>query len=122
MTQRPRFTPASLASLLLAAALTGCASAPPPDVPLALSQSAVDRAAGSAATDAPEELASARDKLARARLAYAAKNYTEAHQLAEQAEADAGLAEARARSVRADRALAEVRAGVRQIRQEGQRP
>ncbi len=122
MMQRPRFTPARLASLLLAAALTGCASAPPTDVPLALSQSAVDRAAGSAATDAPEELASARDKLARARLAYAAKNYIEAHQLAEQAEADAGLAEARARSVRADRALAEVGAGVRQIRQEGQRP
>jgi hypothetical protein len=46
------------------------------------------------------------------------KNYVLAKQLAEQAEADAVLAEALARSTRSERALAEVRESVRALREE----
>jgi hypothetical protein len=64
------------------------------------------------------ELAAARDKINRANIAYANKDYTYARQLAEQAEADATLAEAQARSVRSSSALSEVRESIRQLREE----
>lgn len=102
-------------SLLL---LTACASAPPPRAELAVGQAAVERATGPAAAEAPAELAMARDKIARANLAFASKDYALARQLAEEAEADANLAEAQSRAVRADRALTAVRDSLRLLRQE----
>jgi hypothetical protein len=110
--------PAATGLLLLSA----CASAPPPAEQLAVGRAAVERANGPAAAEAPLELAAARDKIARANTAYANKDYELARQLAEQAEADATLAEARARSMRSDRALSEVREGLRQLRYEMARP
>ncbi len=105
-------------ALALVALLAACASPVPPNAQLAVGQAAVERASGAAAAEAPLELAAARDKIARAKLAYANKDYVLARQLAEQAEADANLAEAQARSVRGQRALDEVRAGIRQLREE----
>jgi hypothetical protein len=105
-------------ALALVALLAACASAPPPNAQLAVGQAALERASGAAAAEAPLELAAARDKMARANLAYANKDYALARQLSEQAEADANLAESQARSERAQRALEEVRAGVRQLREE----
>jgi len=108
-----------LAPLVAVVALLGaCATTPPPTAQIAVSRAAVERAGGSAAAEAPIELAAARDKLARANQAVAAKDYPLARQLAEQAEADATLAEAQSRSVRSSRALAEVREGLRQMRDE----
>jgi uncharacterized protein (DUF1501 family) len=107
--------PFALTGLML---LGGCASAPPPNEQLAVGKAAVERASGPAAAEAPTELAAAREKLARANMAYANKDYALASQLAEQAEADATLAEAQARSVRSGRALTEVREGLRQLREE----
>jgi len=101
--------------------LVACASTPPPMSELAVGKAAVERAAGSAG-EAPGEMAMARDKLARANVAYANKDYTLARQLAEQAEADAVLAEAQARSNRSAKALSEVQAGLRQLRSEAARP
>lgn len=98
--------------------LAACASTPPPNEQLAVGRAAVERATGPAAAEAPTELAAARDKISRANVAFAKKDYELARQLAEQAEADATLAEAQSRSVRADRALAEVRAGIQQLRDE----
>jgi hypothetical protein len=98
--------------------LGACASTPPPVAQIAVGKAAVERAAGSAAAEAPVELAAARDKMARANEAFAAKDYMLARQLAEQAEADAALAEAQSRSVRSSRALGEVREGVRMLRDE----
>ncbi|MBP7660416.1 MAG: DUF4398 domain-containing protein, partial [Burkholderiaceae bacterium] len=46
------------------------------------------------------------------------KEYDLARRLAEQAQADATLAEAQARTVRSDRALTEIREGIRQLREE----
>jgi hypothetical protein len=98
--------------------LAACASTEPPKEQMAVSKAAVERASGSNAAEAPVELASARDKMARAQIAYANKDYVQARQLAEQAEAEATLAEAQARSVRSNRALAEVRESIRQLRAE----
>lgn len=103
------------ASLIL---LTSCASTPPPVEELAVGRAAVDRASSSAASEAPVEMSVARDKIARANAAYAAKDYDKARQLAAEADADAALAEAQSRSVRSSRALAEVNDGLRMLRDE----
>lgn len=100
------------------AALSACASTPEPREQMAVSRAAVERVSGPAAAEAPVEVASARDKIARANRALADKNYDLARQLAEQAEADAALAEARARATRSDTALDEVRASIRALRAE----
>ena len=125
MNHRDRATsgpaPATLswAAAGLALLLSACAStAPPPREQMAVSKAAVENASGQGAAEAPAELALARDKMARAQLAYNNQDYQLARQLAEQAEADALLAEARARSVRAGRAVAEVRESIRQLRAE----
>jgi hypothetical protein len=107
-----------LCCLVLAAA---CAGAPRPNAQLAVSQAAVDRASAEAAADAPVELAAARDKLARAHIAFAAEDYALAARLANEAEADANLAQAQARSARSARALTEVRQGVDQLNDEMRR-
>lgn len=108
-------SPLALTGLML---LGACASTPPPNEQMAVGKAAVERANGTAAAEAPVELAAARDKLTRANLAYANKDYALASDLAQQAEADATLAEAQARSVRSNRALTEVHEGLRQLREE----
>lgn len=115
-TYRPRLAMLAFASAL--ALLGACASTPPPMEELAVGKAAVEKASGPAAAEAPAELAAARDKINRANEAYANKDYRYARQLAEQAEADAALAEAQARSVRASTALTEVRESIRQLREE----
>ncbi len=115
-TLHPRLAMLAAASTL--ALLGACASTPPPMEELAVGKAAVEKASGPAAAEAPAELAAARDKINRANIAYANKDYRYARQLAEQAEADATLAEAQARSVRANTALAEVRESIRQLREE----
>ena len=114
--RKPRLmTSLAVASL---AVLTACASTPPPTAELAVGRAAVERATGPAAAEAPVEMAAARDKITRANAAFASKDYELARRLATEAEADATLAEAQSRSVRSTRALAEVRDGVRMLREE----
>lgn len=112
----PKAAPVALAALLLAL-LSACAGTPP-TAQMAVSKAAVERADASAAVDAPVEMAAARQKLAQANAAFANKDFELARRLAEQAEADAALAEGQARSVRSAKALAEVREGIRQLRDE----
>jgi hypothetical protein len=97
-----------------AAALTACATPDAPKEQMAVANSAVDQATGNAA-EAPAELSTARDKLARANAAMARKDYVAARQLADEAAADAALAQATARSARSSRALAEVRESIQQL-------
>ena len=119
-------TPSSSGALLCAglaiAALSACSSVPPPKEEMAVSRAAVDKASGPAAAEAPAELAIARAKMQQANTAMANKDYALARQLAEQAEADAALAEARSRSVRASRALTEVQDSIRALREQLPRP
>ena len=110
----PLITVLAVASAALLAACAGN----PPTAEMAVGRAAVERATGPAAADAPVEMATARDKLARATTAYANKDYALARQLANEADADATLAEAQARSARSTRALAEVRDGIRMLRDE----
>ncbi|MBW8760742.1 MAG: DUF4398 domain-containing protein [Burkholderiales bacterium] len=109
---RPQYRGAIAA--LAALALAACASPPPPKEQMAVANSAVGQASGSSA-DAPAELTAAKDKLTRANQAMANKDYVLARQLAEQASADAALAQASARSARSNRALTEVRESIQQL-------
>lgn len=110
---------AALAGLLVLAACAGN----PPREQMAVAKSTVDRAttAPGTAAAAPVELQAARDKLARAEKAMADKDYDEARQLAEQAQADARLAEAKAQAARSAQALQEVQGTVRTLNDELQR-
>lgn len=107
----------TLLAVACVALLSACAGTPPKEE-MAVGRAAVERAAGPAAAEAPVEMAAARDKLTRATAAYDKKDYALAKQLANEADADATLAEAQARSVRSTRALAEVRDGIRMLRDE----
>ena len=100
------------------ALLSACAGTPAPSAELAVGRAAVERATGPAAAESPVEMASARDKITRANAAFAKEDYALARRLATEAEADATLAEAQSRSVRSGRALAEVREGIRMLREE----
>lgn len=89
-----------IAGLLLCGALgvSACSTAQPPVGSLSRAESAVRQASESNASEyAPMELRSAREKLDEARLALHAQEYERANHLAEQALADARLAEARAK-------------------------
>lgn len=101
-------------ALATALVLSACASTDAPKEQMAVANSAVDQATGSAA-EAPAELSTARDKLTRANAAMARKDYVQARQLADEAAADAALAQATARSARSARALDEVRQSIQQL-------
>lgn len=107
-----------------ALALTGCASTPPPVAGLAAARATIEQAEPAASRYAPEPLMTARAKLARAERAMARRDYAEAHRLAEQAEADAKLAQATADAERMRGALAEVNEGIKVLKQQldGSRP
>jgi hypothetical protein len=113
---------ALFASTVAVAWLAACSTVPPPREQIAVGRAAVERASGPAAADAPVELAAAREKMERANVAMANKDYPLARQLAEQAEADATLAEAQSRSARSERALTEVRESIRQLREQTASP
>lgn len=100
-------------------ALLACASTPPPTEQVAVSTAAVASAAGAGATElAPVEMKVARDKLDRAQLAMAAKDYGAALSLAQEAQVDAGVAQARAQSVKARKAAETVREDRRALSEE----
>ena len=108
-----------LLPVLLAGALGACASGPAPTAALAASTASYEAARSSGAPEfAAAQLNSARTKLERARaLAQTGKN-VEAIRLAEQADADAQLARATAGSERSRRAVSEVEASLRTLREE----
>jgi hypothetical protein len=98
------------------------ASNPVPDETIAVAKAAVQRAEQSGAPQsAPVELASARDKLARAEKANADHRPKPAIALANQATIDAQVAEATAQKERAAKAAAEFDASMATLRQESNR-
>jgi hypothetical protein len=106
----------------LALTVAGCASTPIPNEKIAVAKSSVARAEQSGAPEyAPVEMAAARDKLARAEKAAANKDGQPATQLAEQANADAQLAEATAQEHKSHKAAVEFDASMQALRQESQR-
>ena len=89
---------------------------------IAVAKASLQRAEGSGAPEfAPVELASARDKLARAEKANADRNLQPATLLAEQANIDAELAEANAQQQRSHKAAMEFDTSMQTLRQESTR-
>jgi Domain of unknown function (DUF4398) len=101
---------------------SACATSPVADEKIAVAKASLQRAeqAGAPQT-APVELASARDKLARAEKANADHNLQPATMLAEQANMDAQVAEATAQQERSHKAAVEFDASMRALRQEATR-
>ena len=102
-----------------AVVIAGCASVPPPTEQIAVSKQAVSNAISAGGNEfAPADMRAAQDKLDRAIQAMTAEDYKKARLLAEQAQVDAQLAAARARSAKAEKAAATVQEGSEVLRQE----
>ncbi|KXW57725.1 hypothetical protein FEMY_17410 [Ferrovum myxofaciens] len=99
--------------------VAGCASIPPPTAQMAISKTAVSNASSAGGTEyAPLQIKSAKEKLDAAEQAMVAKNYVLAKQLAEEAQVDAELAVAMARSNQAKKAADAVQEDSRALHQE----
>jgi hypothetical protein len=112
------------AAIAVALALTaaGCATTPIPNEKIAVAKASVQRAEQSGAPElAPVEMATARDKLSRAEKAAADRDAQPATELAEQANVDAQLAEARAQEKKSHKAATEFDASLQALRQESLR-
>jgi len=110
-----------LAGLLaITAVLLGaCATAPPPIEQMAVSNAALKHAASAdAGALAPAEMSLARDKMARAEQAVTAKEYERALVLAQQAQLDAQLAEAKAEAAKSRKAADALLESSRVLREE----
>ena len=109
-----------LAALLGATLLftVGCSSMKTPATAnVAVSKAAVENAAGAGGAEyAPIEMSAAREKMALANKAMAAKNYKLAADLALQAEADAKLANSKADSAKAQAAAGALQEDLRVLR------
>ena len=98
--------------------IAGCAGIPPTEQ-MAVSKVAVSNANSAGGNEfAPLELKSAMDKMDAAEHAMAEEDYPLARQLAEQAQVDAQLAAATARSTKAQKAANALQEGNRVLRQE----
>ena len=108
-----------LAGASVLALLGACASTPPPTDQIAVSAAAIAHANSAGGTElAPGEMSLARDKLARARVALAGKDNDLALSLAQQAQADAQLAESKAESIKARKSADAVQEANRALRDE----
>ena len=117
-----RLTKGAAVFTATAVVLGACATSPVADEKIAVAKASLQRAEGSGAPEfAPVELATARDKLARAEKANADRNLQPATTLAEQANADAELAEATAQEQRSHKAAVEFDASMLALRQESMR-
>ena len=106
-------------AVIVAGVLTGCATPQPPAVKISLARDAVGRALAAQATQfAPLEMKTAQDKLARMDQAIGEMKYVEVDALADQIEADASLAEAKANAVRKQQVLKQAREGIQVLKQE----
>ena len=108
-----------LASVLV---MTMCACSSmktPATADVAVSKAAVDNAVSAGGPEfAPVEMNSAREKMALANKAMAAKDYKLAAELAGQAQADAKLAQAKANSAKAQTAADALQEDIRVLREE----
>ena len=109
----------SAVSLVSALFLIGCASIPPPTGQMAVSKSALANAMSAGGSEyAAVEMKSAQDKLDRANRAMEKKEFEDARWLAEQAQVDARLAEKKAHSAKAQKAVAMMQDDIRVLREE----
>jgi hypothetical protein len=104
---------------IAAVVMAGCASVPKPTEQIAVSNSAITNASRAGGAEfAPVEMKSAQDKMARAHQAMAKEDYEDARRLAEEAQADARLAEKKAESAKARKAAVVMGDDIRVLRDE----
>lgn len=109
----------TISGIFAAVVIAGCASVPPPTEQIAVSKQAVSNAISAGGNEfASGDMRAAQDKLDRAIQAMTAEDYKNARLLAEQAQVDAQLAAAKARSAKAQKAAATVQKGSEVLRQE----
>jgi len=119
-----RFARAGLLTcgLGLAVFVTACATPPPPTEQLAISTAAVAHAVAAGAADlAPTEMRASREKLERANAAVKDKDHERALLLAQEAQADAALAEAKSKAIKARKAAETVQEDSKALREEMER-
>jgi capsule polysaccharide export protein KpsE/RkpR len=106
-------------------AFTACAPVmQSPSSQMALAQSAVEKAAAAGSNEyAPVELKTARDKIDQAQIAIQSndKDYVAAKRLLEQAEVDAELAQAKSKTAKSQKIVAELKDSINMLRDEIQR-
>jgi hypothetical protein len=107
-----------LCAVLALLALTACASDPAPIEQMRLTEQAVSQARAVGADEQVPELVLAEDKLNRAQAAMAAEAFKEARVLAEQAELDARLAEARVVTAKSQEQLSELSKRINRLRRQ----
>lgn len=99
--------------------LSACGSTNPPTQQLTETQMVINQAEQIGAGDyAPLEIREARRKLDEAKRAYDNKDYKEAAMLAEQARVDAELAQMKTLSGKSQKAVHELREGIRMLKEE----
>jgi len=100
-------------------AIAGCASIPPPTEQMAVSKSAIANAVSAGGSEyAPVEMRAAQEKMDRAQRAMQKEDYGDARWLAEEAQADARLAEKKAQSAKAQKAALVMQDDIRVLREE----
>lgn len=114
---------AAVAGLLAAMLLGACATAElPPTAEIAAANAAITQAEGAGAqTSAPVELLAAREKLGKIEAALREERFADARRLADAAEADAQLADRKARAVKARNAADELARSNELLRRETER-
>jgi len=101
--------------------LSGCASETPPINMISTADTALNQAMAVKASEyAPVEMQRAMDKLGRAKEALADEEYEDARRLAEQAQIDAQLAEAKARSENARQMAQQAQQTIEMLRREAE--
>ena len=102
-----------------AVVMAGCASIPPPTEQMAVSKSALANAVSAGGSEyASLEMRAAQEKMERANRAMDKEDYENARWLAEQAQADARLAEKKAHSAKAQKAASVMQDDIRVLREE----
>ena len=102
-----------------AVVMAGCASTPKPTEQIAVSKSAIANAVSAGGSEyAPVEMKTAQDKMDRANRAMEKQDYENARWLAEEAQADARLAEKKADSAKARKAAIAMSDDIRVLREE----
>ncbi|WP_437880994.1 DUF4398 domain-containing protein [Pseudomonas sp. LRF_L74] len=99
-------------------ALSGCANDPAPNEQMRLTQQAVEQARAIGAGQDIPEMAQAESKLARAEKNMAEEDYKRARMLAEQAELDARLAEAKVLTQKSERQVADLNLRIERLRKQ----
>lgn len=116
---KTKFIRAVLVCAALSIGTSAVAANPPPIEKLAVAKASVQRAEQSGAPElAPVEMATAREKLARAEKAASDRELKAATMLAEQADLDAQVAEATAQQARSHKAAMEFDASMQALRGE----